>query len=551
MAFQTYSVKEVILKHALANAVQFGGKADLGAVLGKVLAEEPGLKSDIDSAKKEAMEVIKEVNSWSAEKQKKELEKTGYEKPEKEQRVGLPPLPNARGKVVMRIAPFPSGPLHIGNAKPFILNDEYVKTYGGKLLLVMDDTIGTEEKMIVPEAYKLIPEGLKWLGIKFDKKIIYRSDRLKLYYGHAEKMIKMDKAYVCECGFGELRKNRMESRECRHRSKSIEENIADWKKMIKGKFKEGEAVLRIKTDLAHPNPAFRDRVLLRISNRPHPRTKKKYKVWPLLDFAAAVDDHLLGITHVLRGKDLMIESEMERYIWDIFDWKHAVIIHSGLMRIEGVKLSKSKSQREISSGRYEGWDDPRTWSLQSLRKRGFTPEAVRSFLLESSLTEHDVTIPIENLYAANRKLIDAESQRYFFVAEPVEISIDKPPKRSVKAPLYPGKKQTRSIPVGKKVFVEKIDFLQNNGKEVRLMHLCNIILGKKSKVTGVRLKEVPKIHWASSRAVKAKVVMPNGASINGLAEPALSKVKPGQTVQLERLFFVCCNKKGVFYFSHK
>ncbi len=543
-------MKDIILKHALANAVQFGGKANAGAVIGKVLAENPDLKSDVDAVKRAVSEVVKDVNSWGLEKQKKELEKTGYEKPQKEQRTGLPPLPNVQGKVVMRIAPFPSGPLHIGNAKPFILNDEYVKTYDGKLLLVMDDTIGTEEKMIVSEAYKLIQEGLKWLGVNFDKKVVYRSDRLKIYYEHAEKMIKLGRAYVCECRFDELRKNRMESRECGHRSKGEEENLSDWKKMLKGKYKEGEAVLRIKTDMAHPNPAFRDRVLLRISSRPHPRTKKKYKVWPLLDFAAAIDDHLLGVTHILRGKDLMIESEMEKYLWDIFGWKHSVIIHSGLMRIEGVKLSKSKSQREIASGRYEGWDDPRTWSLQSLRKRGFLPEAIRSFLLESSLTEHDVTIPIENLYAANRKLIDAESQRYFFVAEPVEISID-PPARSAKAPLYPGKKQTRSIPVGRKVFVEKIDFLQHQGKEVRLMHLCNIILGKKSKVTGVRLKEVPKIHWVSNKAVKVKVVMPNGAEINGLAEPALFKVKPGQTVQFERLFFASCNKKGVFYFSHK
>ena len=223
---------------------------------------------------------------------------------------------NAEGLVV-RFAPYPSGPLHIGNAKQLILNDEYAKMYTGKFILVYDDTIGSEEKNISNEAYSLILDGVKWLNVKISK-IYYKSDRLEIYYKYASELIKENKAYVCFCKAEELRKSRERGIECIHRNHSINENLEFWQQMLKNKFKPGQIILRIKTSMTHPNPAFRDRVLFRISVRSHPRTKLKYKIWPLLEFSWAIDDHLLGITHILRGKDLMMESEMERFIWDTF-----------------------------------------------------------------------------------------------------------------------------------------------------------------------------------------------------------------------------------------
>ena len=548
-------MRDVILKHALLNAIEFGGKASAGSVIGKVVAEKPELKADMATLGKTVAQVVKEVNSWKPEKQKAELKKFGkIEKFEKKERVGLPPLLNAKkGKIVMRMAPFPSGPLHIGNAKQYILNDEYTKMYKGKLLLVIDDTMGSAQKQIMPEGYELIPDGLKWVGVKFNPKIILKSDRLKLYYQYATELIENGMAYVCECSFDQLKHNRANALPCDHRYNSTKDNLQKWKDMLAGKYDEGQAVLRIKTDMAHANPAFRDRVLFRITKRSHPRVKNKYWVWPLLEFSWAIDDHLLGITHILRGKDLMIESDMERLIWDIFNWQHPVIIHTGMMQIEGIKISKSKSQQEILNGTYKGWDDPRTCSLQSLRKRGFLPEAIRSFILAGGVTEHDVTVPVDSLYAENRKAIDSIADRYFFVAEPVEIELDKLLMKNVKAPLYPGKRRYRTIPASKKIFVEKLDYMANKGREIRLMHFCNLKLDKESHVTGKPLKDIPKMHWVPAKSVKAKLVMPDGKEINGFAEPAAAKLKVGKIVQFERIGFCRCDsvKPLTFYYAHR
>ncbi|MBU3904615.1 MAG: glutamate--tRNA ligase [Nanoarchaeota archaeon] len=545
-------MKDVVYKHVLLNAVEFNGRANPKAILGKVISELPESKKDIKKLMILINKTVDEVNKLGLEKQKLIVSQKKFRsKPLKKQREGLPDLPNVKGKVVMRLAPYPSGPLHIGNAKQYIVNDWYVKKYGGKLILVIDDTIGSAEKQIVKDAYKLIPEGLKWLNIDFDKQIIYKSDRLPIYYEHAEKIIKTGKAYVCECPFQDLRKFRKEGKECKHRNQSIKENMKKWHDMISGKYKEGEVVLRLKTNMEDPNPAFRDRVLFRVCEREHPRVGTKYKIWPLLEFAFAIDDHLLGITHILRGKELMMETEMEKYIWDIFGWKHVETLHTGLLAIEGVKLSKSKAQQEVNSGEYSGWDDPRTWSLQSLARRGILPEAIRKFELSFGITLHEVHVPIDKLYSENRKLIDSISERYFFVINPEEIQLDKVPVKIAKAPLLPGKKKYRSIPVGKKIYVEKLDLVANREREVRLMHLCNVKLEKKSKVTGKANKDIPKIHWVSNKAVKIKITMDNGNVIEGLAEPDIKKVKPGQMVQMERLFFARCDKKLEFYYTHR
>src|SRR3989338_5132332 len=250
-------IKETIRKYALQNALKFDGKANAGAVIGKVLAESPELKARVKEIAKEASEIIRGISRMKLEKIREELELSAPELLEKKEheKKGLQELEKAvDGKVVMRIAPYPSGPLHIGNARPVILNDEYTKKYNGKLLLIIDDTIGSEEKQLVKEAFELIPEGMKWLKVDFDQKIIYKSDRLNIYYRYAEELIKKDKAYVCFCTAEELRKNRENKEDCDHRKASAQENLKEWKSML-AKYKEGEAVLRLKTSMQHPNPA--------------------------------------------------------------------------------------------------------------------------------------------------------------------------------------------------------------------------------------------------------------------------------------------------------
>jgi len=178
--------------------------------------------------------------------------------------------------------------------------------------------------------------------------------------------------------------------------------------------------------MQYKDPAFRDRVIFRISDREHPLTKNRYRVWPLLDFSWAVDDHLLEITHVLRGKELMIETEMEKYIFDIFGWKHPEFMHMGLLNFEGIKISKSKGQKEIKEGKYTGWDDPRTWSIQSLIKRGIEPEALRKFLISLGIKPNEITVPIDILYAENRKLLREKAKREKITLGPGNIQVIMP-----------------------------------------------------------------------------------------------------------------------------
>jgi len=549
-------MRDLIYKHALLNAVEHDGKADVQAVLGKVIAEDPSSKGKIKEIIPEIKRIAADVNSLSLVEQKNTLNKIGIKTEEKRiVQAGLPELPNAiKGKVVMRLAPYPSGPLHIGNARMVILNDEYVKRYKGKLLLVFDDTIGSEEKFVIPEAYKMIVAGLKWLGIKCHK-VFYKSDRLKLFYQVAEQLVDKDTAYVCECDAKTLRDNRRQGIACKHREQSVKINLKKWKLLLKGKYKEGKATLRLKTDMQHPNPAFRDRVMLRVAERKHPRVGRRYEVWPMLEFSWAVDDHLLGVTHILRGKDLVIEDMVEEFIWNIMGWSKPEILHYGLLNFEGVKLSKTEARKLIEKKVYKGWDDPRIWSLQSLEKRGVQPEAIRKFVVGMGLSLSDVSVPVEILYAENRKLIDEKSNRYFVVIYPVVISVKRSNVKYTKALLHPDfpKRGNRKIPVNiNKIYVERSDFENFHDNEVGLMNLFSIRLKKNSEMTSKDVKyEIQKIHWVSEPNMKIKIVMPNGKELNVLAEPSVKKLKKGDIAQFPRIGFARLDKKMTFYFAHK
>lgn len=552
-------LKKDIEKYALHNAVKYGGKANPGAVIGKLLSEHPGLKDKMKDVAKEVNEVLKEVNKMKPEEQLKKLEEIAPELLEKKEKVKtheLPELENAHeGKTVMRMAPYPSGPLHIGNTRPYILNDEYTKKYKGKLLLVLDDTIGSEEKNVTKEAYDMIPEGLKWLGIEFENKIIYKSDRLEIYYKHAEELIKKEKAYVCTCDSETLRSNRAEMKICNCRQQTVEKTLDEWKKLFTT-YKKGEAALRIKTSMDNPNPAFRDRVIFRICERSHPRVGNKYRVWPLLDFSWAIDDHLLGITHILRGKDLMIESDMEKYIWDIFGWKHAELIHTGLVQIDGVKISKSKAKKEVESGLYSGWDDPRTWSLQALKRRGILPEAIRAFSLSFGVNANEITVPVDSLYAENRKIIDEKSNRYFFVENPKKIKIEKAPAMTAELDLHQDFKER-----GKRVLHTKDEFYVadelKNGQVYRFIHLFNFKDSRFISAEHDASLNAKLIHWlpANEDNAEVEIVMDDGSIRKGLAEKGVKHLKSDDEVQFERFGFCRFDRKEagkyVFWLTHK
>jgi glutamyl-tRNA synthetase len=545
---------KVIKAHTLENSIKHNGEANKDAILSGLFAE--GLeKKDVKEFIPKIKEVIKEVSSLSLEEQKKELEKLDIKTSKRESRTGLPELINAKkGEVIMRFAPFPSGPLHIGNARPLILNDEYVKTYGGKLILFMDDTIGSEAKPIEPESYKLIEDGIEWLGIKVDKKIIYKSDRIKKYYEYAEELIKKGYMYVCACSREEIAELKLKQIECSCRQFSSEEQLKRWKEMFVAR--EGTRTVRLKTSMDNPDPAFRDRIMFRISDRPHAKLGKKYRVYPLLDFTWAIDDHIFGITHILRGNDLMMETKVEKFIWDIFKWKHPEIIYNGQFTIEGIEISKSKGSNEVRSGEYLGWNDPRTWSLQSLRDRGITTEALREFILNMGIKKTNVTIPIDALYALNNKNLN-DAPRYFFIENPTKITIKGTPDLTAKIPLNPNRTLGDKIyKTTQEFLIDGQDFGLMQNKNYRLMHLLNfksdnILRMKPREFSFVSEKpdnnlKTKFIHWlpANEKNINVEIRMPNNKIIKGLGEPKLSDLKIGTIIQFERFGFVRLYKKN-------
>jgi glutamyl-tRNA synthetase len=549
-----------IRAYGLKNAIEFG-KADAGRVLPKLF--QHGLeKLDIKKIMPEIQKIVKEVNSLKKEEREMEFDKYGeFVKEGEKGGGGLPELPNVSDKMVFRLAPYPSGALHLGNAKTYMLNALYAEKYNAKIIFVMDDTIGSEEKGLVAESYGLLEEAFQWLGVNYVKPILYKSDRMEIYYSYADKLIDKGKAYVCTCKQEVLRANREKGKECLCRSLSVGEQIARWRKMFF--MKAGDAVLRIKTDMNHPNPAFRDRVLFKVSEKIHPRVGDKYKVWPSLEMSWAIDDHLLGITHILRGNDLRIETDMEKFIWDIFGWKHPETIHSGMIKIEGMgaKISKSKAQKEVLSGELRGWDDPRTWSIQSIARRGIKPESIRSFIEEIGLNKQDIIVPIEALYSYNRKLIDGIASRHSFVENAKELNIEGAPEiKEIKISVHPDRPEEKRavFVIPGKIFISEPDFRNLKEKEFRLLHLYNIKLDKRGKAifTSEENKEIPRINWVSE-SVKAKILMENGSWISGLAEKAVEKLKIGEEIQFERFGFCRFdnfNKKEncyEFWFSHK
>ncbi|MDP2946972.1 MAG: glutamate--tRNA ligase [Nanoarchaeota archaeon] len=555
--------KEVIRAYALENAIKHNGKANSGAVLSGLFAE--GLEKDkIKDFMPKIQDVIKEVNSFSIKKQKLELEKSPKTSKRKI-REGLPELQNAeKGKVIMRMAPFPSGPLHIGNARTLILNDEYVKIYDGKLFLVIDDTIGSEEKPIEPEAYKLIVEGINFLNVNYNREIIYKSDRFKKYYVYAEEMLKKGYLYVCDCTQEKMHDLRIRGVECSCRQLPPDVQFEKWKKMFKAP--EGSMSVRIKTSMQDPDPAFRDRVMFKISDRPHPRTKKKYRIYPSMEFSWAIDDSLLGTTHVLRGTEHQMSTRIQDFIRAIFGWKNPESIYNGHLGIEGAKFSKSKSAKEVRSGEYIGWNDPRTWSLQSLRDRGIKQEAIRQFIISAGISRTNIKIPIEVLYSLNKKFIE-DSSRYFFIENPREIKIDGCPKLTAKIPLHPSlDKGFRKYETSQNFLISGKDYdLMREGK-YRLMHLLNFKISASSPLNPTKLsfiseepindKNLKFLQWLPADAdnIKTKILMTDGSFMEGMSEPETRKLKVGNVIQFERFGFVRLHKKSKeeleFRFAH-
>ena len=398
-------IKELKTKsraYALKNALAYKGKAQQGAVISSLFNE--GLKkNEVKKFVKDISKIINEVNKLSLEEQEKEFEKLKGKTSQRKVREGLEELPNVKkGKVVMRFAPSASGGFHIGHAMTLGMIYVYIKKYGGKLYVRIEDT---NPENIYKPAYKMIEQESKWLtnGIA---EIIIQSERMNLYYKYAEQLIKKNSAYVCTCSGDDFRKYVKEKKDCPCRKLNIKENLERWEKMLDKKgFKEGEAVLRFKSSggMKNKNPAMRDFPLARINLKEHILQKKKYRVWPLMNLAVTVDDIELGMTHIIRGKDHRDNAKRQEMIYKVLGKKFPWTGFLGRLHIKGLKLSASQITKDIKSGKYSGWDDKRLPTIVSLKKQGYKPQAFWKFSEQVGLSETDKTIDKEEYF----KLLNA------------------------------------------------------------------------------------------------------------------------------------------------
>ncbi|MHA1624377.1 MAG: glutamate--tRNA ligase [Promethearchaeota archaeon] len=581
-------LKQLIWKLTLNNAVKFGGTPNKKAIMGKIMRDRKDLRSQASTIApllEEVMEALKQLNIDEQREKLLELDPNALKKKEsnKEKKI-LPELPKVDSyeKIVMRLAPYPSGALHIGNARMVILNDEYVRRYQGELILFFDDTIGSSKsqrsspraKYVLPESYGLIEEGLKWLGVNYSK-IYYKSDRLEIFYEYCKKLIEDGIAYVCFCEAKEFKdKYKLTQKDCPHRNNTIETNLIEWNNMLQGKYAETTAVVRLKTGMDQKDPALRDQIIMRISEAEHPKVGTKYIVWPMLEFSWAIDDHLIGITHVLRGADLVKEDFIESFIWEHFKWPKAEFLHYGRLKFSNMKLSKTETRNNIQDGNYQGWDDPRTWSLQSLKKRGIKPEALRNTLLDLGMSMTGISFSVNWLYAKNKNIIDELSDRYFYVEDPIQLEIIEAPKEQYIAEplLLPSKpeKGKRIIKVNVEnrilnIYISKSDKdkLEIN-QVIRLKDLMNIKIEKINKIENKIVatyhsaelnREYSIIQWVPiDENIEITILKPDGSISKGVGEINLKDIKLDKTIQFERFGFVNPvrkDKETLFcYFTH-
>ncbi len=395
-----------ILQITLENAVEFSGKASQKAVVNKII---PTLKdkSKISGIAKTVSKTISEINSLSLDEQIKKLKKINpsFFDPKEKIKKEIVELPNVKRNFRIRSAPSASGPLHIGHALVLSINKIYRDKYNGKHILRIEDTNpeGNYKKF-----YKMIEKDFTWLVGKPDE-IYIQSDRISTYYKHAEKLLKSGHLYVCEENPEKVRTKIRKRISPLGTKNSASDNLSKWKNMLSGKYKSGEAVVRVKTDSRLKNPALRDWIAFRINESPHPRVGKKYRVWPMMNFAVAIDDHELKLTHVIRGKDHEDQTRRQQNIFKFMSWKIPEYIHLGRINFKGMNISASEIRKGVESGKFSGYDDASVETLASLRKRGFKPNAIIKYFYEIGPTKRDKNVEKEEVYktlnALNRKVL--------------------------------------------------------------------------------------------------------------------------------------------------
>jgi len=506
------------------------------------------------------------------------------------------------GKVVTRFPPEPNGYLHIGHAKSIHLNFGIAREYNGVCHLRFDDTNPLKEE---EEFFEAIKEDVRWLGFDWGGHLYYASDYFDQLYQWALELIKAGKAYVCDLSAEELSEQRgapnQPGKESQYRSRSVEENLKLFEQMRRGEFPEGSKTLRAKIDMSSSNLNLRDPVMYRIIKAVHPRTKDKWCIYPTYDWAHGQSDSIEKITHSICT--LEFENHRPLYDWflDQLGVHHPRQIEFARLNLTYTALSKRKLKELVDGGYVQGWDDPRMPTISGLRRRGYTPEAIRNFCARIGVAKADSRVDIALLEHCLREDLNKRALRRMVVLRPVKVVIDNYPDGKVEELSAINNPEdlamgTRKVLFSKVIYIEQEDFLEDPpkgfyrlapGREVRLRYAYYITCQKviKEPNTGEikelhctydpetrggdspdRRKVKATLHWVSAEhSLPCQVRLydrlftkenPDEVEegkdwkdyINSKCleertecriEPSLKNAKPGERFQFERLGYFC------------
>ena len=391
-----------------------------------------------------------------------------------------------QGRVATRFPPEPNGYLHIGHAKSICLNFGIAAQYGGTCNLRMDDTDPSGESL---EYVESIINDVRWLGFDWGDRLFYASDYFDQLYDFAVQMIKTGKAYVCSLSADEIREQRgtltEPGKESPYRNHSIEENIDLFTRMRAGEFEDGAHVLRAKIDMASPNITMRDPVLYRIKRAPHYRTGMQWCIYPMYDFAHCLSDSIEKITHSICT--LEFENNRPLYDWILDQLNvecHPQQIEFARLNVSYTILSKRRLIELVGKGYVTGWNDPRMPTLAGMRRRGYTPEAIRNFCAKIGVAKNENLVDISLLEHCVRDDLNERAPRLMAVLNPLRVVIDNYPENQVEEfdcpyhPRNPGM-GSRKVPFSRTLYIEQEDFMENPpkkffrlapGREVRLRY---------------------------------------------------------------------------------
>jgi glutaminyl-tRNA synthetase len=501
------------------------------------------------------------------------------------------------GKVITRFPPEPNGFPHIGHAKSICLNFGIAADYNGVCHLRMDDTNPTTEDLKYVEAIK---DNIKWLGFDWQDKLFFASDYFQPLYDYAVKLIKLGKAYVCSLTEDEIREYRgtvtQAGKESPYRSRSVEENLDLFARMKAGEFQNGQHVLRAKIDMSNPNMKMRDPLLYRIKHAHHYRTGDDWCIYPMYDFAHCLSDYIEGITHSICT--LEFENNRELYDWILDEIEleppRPYQYEFARLNLNYTVMSKRRLLELVEKNYVSGWDDPRLPTLAGIRRRGYTPEALKAFCESIGIAKSNSTVDFAQLEFCIRDDLNQKVPRVLCVLNPLKVVIENYPENQTEmldAPYYPHdvpKEGSRKLPFSRTIYIEQTDFMEEPvkgyfrlapGAEVRLRHAyiikCEqVIKDENGQITEIRCSYDPQtksgsdtsgkkvkgtIHWVSAEHAKQIEVRlydrlytienPDGPEDlnpeslqvlnNCFVEPSVVEEKPDERFQFER--------QGYFY----